>query len=200
MRRLFALSVCSAFAVGLVFLASSVAAPIKSGGVKIGAKGPSFKAITVEGKKLTSADIKGAKATVLCFTCNNCPVAVAYQDRFIEFVSKNKKRGVKFIAINVNKSETLEKMKQRADEKGYNFPYAYDETESSARAYGARVTPHLYVLDARGRVAYIGAFDDNMNTKKASKHYVQDAVDAVLDGKQPTVAETPAVGCGIKYR
>jgi len=165
---------------------------------KIGEAAPEFKAAGVDGKTYTLGSFKDAKATVVVFTCNICPVAVAYEDRFIEFAKKYEAKGVRFIAINVNSSEDISAMKQRAEEKGFNFPYAYDESGDSARAYGARVTPHLYVVDAKGKVVYQGAFDDNMN--KPTKAYLANAVEAILAGKTPEVAETRAIGCGIRPR
>lgn len=165
---------------------------------KIGDPAPEFKAAGVDGKTYTLGSFKDAKATVVVFTCNVCPVAVAYEDRFIEFSKKYESKGVKFIAINVNSSEDLSAMKQRAEEKGFTFPYAYDESGDSARAYGARVTPHLYVVDSKGKIVYQGAFDDNQG--KPTKAYLANAVEAVLAGKTPEVAETRAVGCGIRPR
>jgi peroxiredoxin len=169
--------------------------------VKVGDKAPEFKDIpTVEGKKISLADYKDAKAVVVTFTCNNCPVAVAYEDRFVEFTKKYGDKGVKFIAINCSPSEDMEKMKQRAEEKGFNYPYGYQEDGAAAKAYGAKVTPHIYILDQDRKVAYIGAFDDNQNDSKIEKKYVADAVDAILAGKEVPVAETKAVGCGIKIK
>ena len=165
---------------------------------KIGETAPEFKAAGVDGKNYTLGSFKDAKATVVVFTCNICPVAIAYEDRFIEFTKKYEAKGVKFIAINVNSSEDLSAMKQRAEEKGFNFPYAYDESGESARAYGARVTPHLFVVDGKGKIVYQGAFDDNQSKPKNA--YLANAVEAVLAGKTPEVAETRAVGCGIRPR
>ncbi len=170
----------------------------KDASIGIGDKAPDFKAQTVDGKAITLGDTKGHKAVVICFTCNGCPVARAYEDRFIEFNKKYADKGIKFIAINVNKGESLQDMQRRAEEKDFNFPYAYDESRESARNYGARVTPHLFILDADGIVAYIGAFDDNMNAKDVKEHYVADAIEALLTGEKPKVTETKAVGCGIK--
>jgi peroxiredoxin len=185
-----------------VLLVATVAMLLITGGaiaaVKTGDAGPDFKAKGVDGKDYSLANSKDAKVTVLCFTCNVCPVAVGYEDRFIEFAKKYKDKGVNFVAINVNSTEDLAAMKQRAEEKGFPFPYAYDESGNSARAYGARVTPHLFVLDAKGKVVYQGSFDDKQ--EQPTKHYVIDAVNAVLAGKAPAVAETTAFGCGIRPR
>jgi thiol-disulfide isomerase/thioredoxin len=136
----------------------------------------------------------------LCFTCNNCPAAIAYEDRFVEFTKKYADKGVKFIAINVNTGEDLEKMKQRAEEKGFNYPYAFDADGASAKAYGATNTPHIFVLNADQKVAYIGSFDDNMDATKATKTYLVDAVDSVLAGKEVAVSKTKPIGCGIKIK
>lgn len=164
--------------------------------LEIGSKAPEFKATGVDGKEYTLASTKEAKATVIAFTCNRCPVAIAYEDRFIEFQKKYANKDVKFIAINVNSSEDLKSMKERAEEKGFNFPYAYDESGDSARAFGAKVTPHLFVLDASGMLAYQGSFDDK--AKEPSVSYIEKAVEAVLAGDKPEVTSTKPFGCGIK--
>ncbi|MHB0957270.1 MAG: thioredoxin family protein [Pirellulaceae bacterium] len=174
------------------------ATAVRAESLKVGDKAPNFKAETVDGKVISLEDAKGAKALVVSFTCNECPVAVAYEDRFIEFAKKYADKDVKFFAINVNSTEDLEAMKKRAEEKGFQYPYAYDASGKSAEAYGARVTPHLFVIDAEGVVAYIGSFDDNMNHDKATKHFVVDAVEALLEGKKPETTETKAFGCTIK--
>ena len=178
----------------------ALCAPAFAAELEVGAKAPEFKGLPgTDGKEYSLADMKDAKAVVVCFTCNRCPVSVAYEDRFVEFTKKYGEKGVKFVAINSNKStEDLAAMKTRAEEKGFNFPYVYDESGKLATEYGARVTPHMFVLDAKGKVAYVGAFDDNQN--KPSKHYVADAVDAVLAGKAPETTKTKAFGCGIQNK
>lgn len=170
-------------------------------GVDVGDKAPDFKATGVDGKTYTLDGTKDAKAVVVCFTCNQCPVAVAYEDRFIGFAKEYKDKGVEFVAINVN-PETMQQMKARAEEKGFNFPYTKDESGASAKAYGAQVTPHLYVVDKKDNtIAYIGAFDDNSeDASQVEKTYLKDAVDAVLAGKAPETSKTRAVGCGIRIK
>lgn len=164
--------------------------------LEIGSKAPDFSATGIDGKEYSLASTKGAKATVVAFTCNNCPVAIAYENRFIEFHKKYSNKDVKFIAINVNSSEDLKAMKERAEEKGFNFPYAYDVSGDSARAFGAKVTPHLFVLDANGFLAYQGSFDDK--TKEPTVSYIDKAVSALLAGDKPEVTSTKPFGCGIK--
>jgi peroxiredoxin len=181
------------------FLAISLVAlcaPSYSAELEIGAKAPEFKALpNVDGKEYTLSEMKD-KVIVVCFTCNNCPVAVAYEDRFVEFQKQYANKGVKFIAINANRrTEDLDKMKTRAEEKGFNFPYVFDKTGKLATEYGARVTPHIFVLDQDRKVAYVGSFDDSQ--QKPTANYVADAVDALLTGKKVETTKTKAFGCGI---
>ena len=185
-----------------VFLALAIvalSAPAYAAEAEVGAKAPDLKGlIGTDGKEYNLADMKD-KIVVVCFTCNACPVAVGYEDRFIEFQKKYGSKGVKFIALNANKkTEDIAVMKARAEEKGFNFPYVYDKTGESATAYGARVTPHIFVLDQDRKVAYVGSFDDSQNNPK--KQYVSDAVDALLAGKKVEFTNSKAFGCGIQNK
>ena len=105
-------------------------------GVEVGGKAPTFKGLPgVDGKEVSLDGLKDAKVVVVCSTCNVCPMSVAYEDRFVEFQKKYADKGVKFVAINANKSnptETLVNMKTRAEEKGFNFPYVFDASGASA--------------------------------------------------------------------
>lgn len=193
MSRLSGLLSCVALASAFCFSGFSVAADLE-----VGTKAPDFKAKGVDGKEYSLASIKGAKATVIAFTCNHCPMAVAYEDRFIDFQKKYADKNVKFIAINVNSSEDLDAMKQRVEEKGINYPYAYDESGNSARSFGAKVTPHVFILDAEGVLAYQGSFDDKASSPTTP--HVENAVNSLLSGKKPEVQTTKAFGCGIKPR
>jgi len=182
------------------FLALSLlalCAPVYSAELEIGAKAPEFKALPgVDGKEYSLGEMKDAKVVVVCFTCNNCPVAVDYEDRFVQFNKAYANKGVKFVAINANRrTEDLAAMKSRAEEKGFNFPYVFDKSGKLATEYGARVTPHIFVLDQNRNVAYVGAFDDD--DKKPTKHYVADAVDSLLTGKKVETTKSKAFGCGI---
>lgn len=157
--------------------------------------------IGVDGRKHALKDYQDAKVLVVVFTCNHCPVAKTYEDRVIELANKYAERGVKLVAINVNRIEAdrLDAMRERAKEKKYPFPYLFDESQQSAKAYGATVTPHFFVLDGKRRFVYMGAFDDDMDSAAAQEHYVIDAVESALAGKVPAVRESLQRGCGILY-
>ena len=171
--------------------------------VDIGDKPVAWKDLEgVDGKTHSLSDYKDAEVLVIAFTCNHCPVANAYEARFNEFAGAYKDKKVQFVAISVSDSDvdSLENMAKRAKEKGYKFDYLQDLSQETARAYGALVTPHLYVLDRDRKIAYMGAFDNSMNPAKVEKHYVKDAVEALLKGKEPEVKESLQFGCGIQYK
>lgn len=182
---------------GLLLPAASCMAKVESGD-----PAPEWSGLKgVDDKTHSLSDYDDAKAIVLVFTCNHCPVAKAYEDRLIELQKDYDSKGVQVIALNVNNlpADRLDKMKIRAEEKGFNFPYIYDPSQESAKEYGATRTPHVFVLCPERKVAYIGAIDDNMNPEKVETHYVRDALDAILAGEKPETTETNAVGCGIKW-
>ena len=170
--------------------------------LKIGEAAPDWSGIKgTDGKKHGLADYDDAKLVVLVFICNHCPVAVAYEDRLVAFQKEYAKKGVQVVAVNVNNlpADKLDKMKERAAAKEFNFPYIYDPSQKMGRDYGAARTPHFFLLDGDRKLAYVGAMDDAMKADKVKKQYLRDAVDAALAGKEPPVAKTPAVGCSIKW-
>jgi peroxiredoxin len=193
--------------VGMVALSAALASPVFAGEfnkkVDIGDSGPTFEKLPgTDGKQYSSADFDKKDVLVVCVTCNKCPVAVAYEDRMIEFAKKYSAKPdskVGFVAINVNHAEAdgLPKMKERADEKGFNFPYLYDESQEVGRALGASVTPEFFVLNKERKIVYMGAFDDDQ--KEPKTHFLATAVDAALKGDAIATAETRARGCGVKY-
>lgn len=186
--------------VGMLTLGSCAIA--EQAQLKVGDKAPDWKnLIGVDEKEHSLSDYRDAKLIVLVFTCNHCPVAKAYEDRLIALQKDYKDKGVQVIALNVNNipEDRLDKMKVRAQEKGFNFPYLYDPTQATGHAYGAKVTPHVFVLDSERKVAYIGAIDDNMDVTKVKQNYLRAALDALLANKTAETATTKAFGCSIKY-
>jgi hypothetical protein len=114
-------------------------------------------------------------------------------------------RGFRLVAINSNDAQSYPEdsfpaMRERAQQQGFNFDYLYDETQSVVQAYGAERTPEVFLLDGDRRLVYHGAIDDSRNEDAVTAHYLRNAIDAVLGGTAPSVAETPAVGCSVKFR
>jgi thiol-disulfide isomerase/thioredoxin len=170
--------------------------------VAVGEAAPEWKDLEgIDGKKHGSDDVKDAKGVVVVFTCNHCPVAQAYEDRIVALAKDYKDKGVELVAINVNNIEQdkLPAMKERAEAKGFEFDYLYDPSQAIGRAFGAMVTPHVFLLDGDQKLVYAGAIDDNMEVDKVEKQYLRDAIDAVLAGSKPETESTKPVGCGIQY-
>lgn len=180
----------------------------------LGSTAPDFDLPGVDGRNWTLRDFAGAKALVVLFTCNHCPTAQYYEDRIKQIVADYKGRGVALVAISPNDpesvrldelgwtdlSDTFEEMKIRAKDHGFNFPYLYDgDAETVSKAYGPVVTPHAFVFDAARKLRYVGAIDDSERVAKVTKHHLRDALDAVLAGKEPPVAQTKVVGCSVKW-
>ena len=179
----------------------SVCSPLSAGELAIGEVVPEFKGLLgTDGKLHGSADWKDAKVVVLAFTCNHCPVAASYQQRYADLLVKFKGQGVEFVAINTDATEDIESMKSHAKTAGMQFAYVDDADSAVSKAFGAKVTPHIFVLDQHRKLAYVGAFDDNANLKKVTQPYVADAVSAILAGKTPAITKTKPVGCGIQLK
>ena len=179
-------------------------------GYKVGDQAADFKLKNVDGKYVSLADYPNAKGFVVVFTCNHCPYAVAYQDRIIALDKAFKDKGYPVIAINPNDpavepADSYDAMKTRSKEKAYTFPYLYDPTHSVYKTYGATNTPHAYVLKKEDNgqltVKYIGAVDDNYQNAAAVKlPYIENAIKALMSGKDPEVKTTKAIGCSIKSK
>lgn len=176
-------------------------------GYSIGDIATDFSLENIDGKMVSLADFKDAKGFIVTFTCNTCPYAVAYEDRIEALNKKYAKKGYPVIAIMPNNTEVkpgdnLAAMKARAKAKGFTFPYLMDKGQEIYPQYGATKTPHIYILEKTKKgnvVKYIGAIDDNYKDPEAVKErYVEDAVDALLAGKEIKTTETRAIGCSIK--
>ncbi|GAA4277697.1 thioredoxin family protein [Aquimarina mytili] len=176
-------------------------------GYAIGDFATDFELRNVDDTMVSLSDYKDAKGFIVIFTCNHCPYSVAYEDRIIELDNMFKSKGYPVIAINPNNpkaypDDSFENMKIRAKEKGFTFPYLFDDGQHIYPQYGATKTPHVYVLEKTQNgnvVKYIGAIDNNYkDASAANKKYVQDAVHALLKGEKVPVEITKAIGCSIK--
>lgn len=176
-------------------------------GYNVGDAASDFKLKNVDGKFVSLSDYPEAKGFIIIFTCNHCPYAKAYQDRIIQLDKKYKPLGYPVIAISPNDPEIVpedsyENMVLVAKEKGFTFPYLFDGTQEVYRKYGAKRTPHVYLLE-KGTdgliVRYIGAIDDNYeDASQVKTPYLANALDALLAGRTPDLTFTKAIGCSIK--
>lgn len=140
--------------------------------------------------------------TVVVFTCNHCPYALAWHDRLASVADDYE---VRFLAVNPNDAErypgdSYEAMQNRVAEEGWTIPYLHDEDQEAARAFGAKTTPDVFVLDGEGRLRYRGAPDADHRDPSQNATWLREALDAVLAGQEPARTETDPVGCSVKWK
>jgi len=176
-------------------------------GYDIGDKAMNFELKNVDGSYVSLDDYKNEKGVIVVFTCNHCPYAQAWENRIIQIHKRFHKKGFPVVAIQPNDPElapgdSFENMKERAQNKNYPYPYLLDETQEVYRTYGATKTPHVFVLKNQSGdfvVKYIGTIDDNYkNPQAVEKKYLTSAVNALVNGNEPSPAKTRAIGCSIK--
>ena len=174
--------------------------------LEIGSSAPDFHLIGIDEKKYSLESFKDKKALIIIFSCNHCPYVQAYEDRVIQIQKDYADKGVAVAAINSNEDinypdDSFENMKKRAAEKKFNFPYLRDEDQSIARTYDATHTPEIFLFDENRKLAFHGKIDDNwQEPDKVQNHYLRDALDELLAGKEISVPETFTIGCTIKWK
>jgi peroxiredoxin len=169
--------------------------------LRLGDPAPGFSLPGVDGATHSLSDYEG-KPVAVVFSCCHCPYVVAWEDRLND-VARDFDGRASLVAVNANAGylgDSPEDMKRRAEEKGFAFPFLYDETQATASAYGAARTPEVFVFDAGHRLVYRGAPDSDHQDPDGADPYLRPALEAALAGTAPEVQETPAVGCTIKWR
>lgn len=173
--------------------------------LSVGTKAPGFSLVNAVDGKTYAFKPGDGKLSVVFFTCNQCPYAKAFEPRLIAIANQYASKGVAFYAIDSNddarySEETMANMKDRAVSAGYPYPYLKDGNSATAKAYGARVTPHVYVVDSTGVVRYVGYVDNSARPEERSKTGLTDALDALIANKPVAVTSTHAFGCTIKFK
>jgi len=175
--------------------------------VSLGTKAPDFSLINVDGETVSLDDFGDAPALLVVFMCNHCPFVKHLADPLAQFANEYMPKGLAVVGISSNDvgshpADSPEQMVREAEERGYRFPYLYDETQNVAKAYRAACTPDFFLYDRDRRLVYRGQFDDSRpdsGTPITGKD-LRAAVDAVLAGNQPTAEQRPSIGCNIKWK
>lgn len=169
--------------------------------LRLGDQAPAFALPDTEGATHSLSDYEG-KPVAVVFSCCHCPYVVAWEDRLND-IARTVDGQAGFVAVNANAGylgDSPDDMRRRAEEKGFVFPFLYDESQDVATAYGAARTPEVFVFDAGHRLVYHGAPDSSHTDPDGAEPYLRPALDAALAGTAPEVRETPPVGCTIKWR
>jgi peroxiredoxin len=170
---------------------------------EVGEQAPAFSLADTSG---ATHELDGSAATVVCFTCNHCPYALAWHERIIAVAGDYADRDVRVLAINPNDAvryprDSVQAMKERVERGEFDgVPYLHDESQRVAHAYDAKTTPDLFVVDSERTIRYRGAPDADHDDPSENAAWLRAALDAVLAGREPDPAETTPVGCSIKWR
>lgn len=174
--------------------------------IEIGTTAPNFDLPGTDGKFYTLDSFKEAKVLVIVFTCNHCPYAKASWPLLIKLAKDFKDRGVSFVGINPNDrdlypEDSFDSMKEKVDEWGINFPYLRDKSQEVAKEYRAVCTPDIYVFDKDRKLYYHGRINDNwQDPDNVTKEDLRDALDSLLQNKNPLYNQKPSMGCSIKWK
>lgn len=179
---------------------AAVAAPTLADAPAIGSAAPGFELKTVDGKPFSLADAEKANSyVVLMFIATQCPYSNAYNDRMRDMAAAYLKKGIQFVGVNSNNTESIEETAAHAKQHGFGFPVLKDPGNKVADLYDARRTPEVYVIGKDGRLLYHGRIDDNSSdASKVTSPDLKNALDALLAGQPVAKAETKAFGCTIK--
>jgi peroxiredoxin len=174
-------------------------------GITIGDRAPGFELADIDGQAQAVGEPGGEEATVVYWTCNHCPYALAWHERLLDAARDYGERGVRFLAVNSNDAEryprdSYEAMQERVAREEWTMPYLHDADQEVARAYGARTTPDLFVLDAGGRLVYRGAPDANYGDESQRAAWLREALDDLLAGREVGRPQTEPVGCSVKWK
>ena len=173
----------------------------------LGQTPPDFSLPDATGRMFGLAEIASRRPTVVVFACNHCPYVVHIREALGRVAREFQPKGVSFVAINSNDSvqypeDAPEHMPAFAKAGGWDFPYLVDESQQVARAWHAACTPDLFVIDARGRLAYAGQFDSSRpgNGERIDGRDLRAALAALLADRPVPSPQKPSLGCNIKWR
>jgi len=162
--------------------------------------------LNIQGDYLSLNDVKGENGLLVIFSCNTCPWVIRWEDRYVTITEKYKKSGIGVIVVNSNEDQfdnkdSIDEMKKHAKDNNYNFPYVQDFGSKLAYAFGATRTPHIFLFDKNDKLVYRGAIDDNAKSaKKVEEPFLENAIEALINGQSIDVSSTKALGCSIKFK
>lgn len=175
--------------------------------LKLGTRMPEFSLPDVDGKPVAGADLLGGPGTLVAFICNHCPFVIHVREEMVRLIKEYQQKGIKAVAISANDAQTHpddgpKKMAEIARSYGFSFPYLYDKTQETAKAFQAACTPDFFLFDGDGKLFYRGQMDDSRpgNDRPVTGADLRRALDALLAGKPAPEPQKPSMGCNIKWR
>ncbi|MDX1637595.1 MAG: thioredoxin family protein [Balneolaceae bacterium] len=200
------LSVIFSLIIGLAAWAFSPVKEFMPDELELGAEAPmtAVKMKTVSGNMISLSDVAGEHGLLVIFSCNTCPWVEQWEDRYNPIANLAQEKGIGMVALNPNttyrdRGDGFDDMKERADKMNYQFPYALDENNRLADAFGATRTPHVFLFNSEMKLVYRGAIDDNAKSaENVDKHYLRDAITQLAADEEITTKSTKSLGCTIK--
>ena len=176
--------------------------------LELGQKAPHFQLLdVVSGTEVSTEDVRSAHALLVMFVCNHCPFVIHVEEELAKLGRDYGPKGVAMVAICSNDVENYpddspDKMRLFAKEKGWQFPYLFDEDQSVAKAYYAACTPDFYLFDANQELVYRGQLDESRpgNDISVTGEDLRGAIDAILEGEPVPPEQRPSLGCNIKWK
>ena len=175
--------------------------------LRLGTLAPDFSLPDTEGNVISTNDFKEAPAFLVVFMCNHCPFVKHILSGLIELIKEYQAKGVAVVGINSNDvssfpEDSPEMMAKIAKEKGFTFPYLYDETQAVAKAYHASCTPDFFLFSRERKLVYRGQMDDSRPGKNIpiTGADLRAALDAVLEAEPVPQEQKPSMGCNIKWK
>jgi thiol-disulfide isomerase/thioredoxin len=178
--------------------------------LQINADCPAFELPGTDDRTHSLSSFEDGELLVVVVSCNHCPYVIAYEERMValatEYGGSARSKKVAWFAVNANDAtrypdDGMQPMKARARERGFPFPYLRDDSQAFVRALGARFTPEVFVFDRERKLRYHGRIDDNhRDPGRVTSRDLKNALDALLLGTDPPVAETTAFGCSVKWK
>ncbi len=176
--------------------------------LSIGTEAPDFHLPDVTtGRTVSPADFAGKKGLLVMFISRHCPYVKHVQVELARLGKDYAPKGIGIAAISANDvadypDDAPDKLKQMAQEVGFNFPFCYDETQQTAKAYSAACTPDFFLFDQNRKLVYRGQLDDSRpdNGKPLTGRDLRAALDAVVAAKPVPIEQKPSIGCNIKWK
>jgi peroxiredoxin len=173
----------------------------------LGTVAPDFSLPDTEQDLVSKDDFDEAPGLLVMFLCNHCPFVKHIRDPLARLAAESRSRGLAIVAISSNDvsafpEDSLEMMRQEAQDAGYTFPYLYDESQNVAKAYRAACTPDFFLFDGERRLIYRGQFDDSRpgNDVTVTGNDLAAAIDALIEKRPVSAQQKPSIGCNIKWK
>ena len=182
---------------------------VESTMLPLGTKMPNFNLLGIDEKNYTNEMFNGKIGSLVMFICNHCPFVKHVNDEIVKLTNEIMEKNIAVIGINSNDSsqekyaeDSIEKMREYANDLEYNFPYVVDEDQSAAKNFTAQCTPDFFLFDSESTLVYRGQLDGSRpgNDIPTDGESLRSAIDALLNNEEPISEQLPSMGCNIKWK